>query len=359
MDSRREEGQYQIGGVNTLVQSKKGKEIREPMKNEKFALIKILGVLLAFSLLVALSSTAATAASYPEKPIRLIVPYAPGGSSDIVGRLLASGLTERLGKQVVTEFHGGGGSVIGTELVARSAPDGYTLLTNTAAFTALAAVQKLPYDPIKDFTFLARTAASPNVFTVHSSVPVKTVKEFIALAKQKPGQLIFASSGMGGSTHMGLESFKLMADIDVKIVHFKGGGPALIDHVGGHSHAAMLSLSQPLPHIQSGKLRLLASCGEKRTAFLPDTPTIAESGVPGFDLSQWFGLWAPAGVPAPIVERLANEVKVILNSEEMKKRLSKEGVEPDYLGSAEFAKFAEQDIVKWTAVVKKANIKLE
>jgi tripartite-type tricarboxylate transporter receptor subunit TctC len=329
------------------------------MKTKNRSLFKILGILLTLCLLMALSSTAVTAASYPTKPIRLIIPYSAGGSSDIVGRLIAAGLTERLGKQVVAEFRGGGGSVIGTELAARSEPDGYTLLANTASFTALAAIQKLPYDPIKSFTFLARTATSPYVFTVHSSVPVKSVKEFIALAKQKPGQLSFASSGMGGSTHMGLENLKMMAGIDVKIVQFKGGGPALIDHVGGHSHAAILSLSQPLPHIQSGKLRLLATCGEKRTALLPDTPTISESGVPGYELSQWFGLFAPAGVPAPIVERLANELKVILNSEDMKKRLMKEGVEVEYMGPAEFGKFVEQDIIKWTAVVKKANIKLE
>jgi tripartite-type tricarboxylate transporter receptor subunit TctC len=329
------------------------------MTNRKFRLFKGLGTVLALCSLVAFSSASATAASYPTKPIRLIVPYAAGGSSDFVGRLIAAGLTERLGKQLVVDFRAGGGSVIGTELVARSEPDGYTLLANTAAFTTLAAIQKLPYDPIKDFTFLARTAISPSAFTVHSSVPVKSVREFIALAKQKPGQLLFASSGMGGSSHMGIELFKMMADIDVKIVQFKGGGPALIDHVGGHSHATILSLSQPLPHIQSGKLRLIASCGEKRSALLPDTPTISESGVPGYELSQWFGMFAPAGVPAPIVERLANELKVILNSEEMKKRFLKEGVEADYMGPAEFGKFAEQEIIKWTAVVKKANIKLE
>jgi tripartite-type tricarboxylate transporter receptor subunit TctC len=329
------------------------------MKKEKFALIKILGILLALSMVLAFSATAATTASYPTKPIRLIVPYSAGGSSDFVARLVANGLTERLGKQVVLDFRGGGGSVIGTELAARSEPDGYTLLANTASFTALAAIQKLPYDPIKSFTFLARTATSPYVFTVHSSVPVKSVRDFIALAKQKPGQLLFASSGMGGSSHMGIELFKMLADIDVKIVQFKGGGPAMIDHVGGHSHAAILSLSQPLPHIQSGRLRLLATCGEKRTKLLPDAPTISESGVPGYELSQWFGLFAPAGLPAPIAQRLSNELKVILNSEDMKKRFMQEGVEADYMGPAEFGKFIEQDISKWTAVVKKANIKLE
>ncbi|MFH1029262.1 MAG: tripartite tricarboxylate transporter substrate binding protein [Pseudomonadota bacterium] len=328
------------------------------MKTKKLSLFKILGILLALSLLCALPPATATAASYPTKLLRIIAPYSPGGPSDTLGRLIATALSERLGVQVLLENRPGAGAVIGTELAAKSKPDGYTLLIVTGGHTVQPAFHKIPYDPAKSFTALARVGTGPFVLTVHSSVPATSVKEFIALAKQKPGELVFASSGAGASTHIATELFKITADIDFKIVQFKGAGPAVIDEVGGHSQASILSLITPLPHIKSGKLRALATCGAKRSALLPDVPTVAET-LPGFEISQWYGMLAPAGLPTPIVERLANEFKEILNSEDMKKRFLMQGVEAEYMGLAEFGPFLENDVAKWKAVVKKANIRLD
>ena len=219
--------------------------------------------------------------------------------------------------------------------------------------------ENLPFDPLKSFTPVARVGSGPNVLVVHPSVPANSVKELIALAKAKPGQLVFVSSGAGGSLHMGAELFKITADIDFKIVQFKGGGPAMTDLLGGHSHAFISSLIAAQPHIKSGKLRALGTGGRKRSAILPEVPTIAEAALPGYETINWWGILAPAGTPAPIVARLDKEIKGILAEDEVKKRYLKDGVEVDYLGSAEFGSFLEKETANWTRVVKKANIKLE
>ena len=218
---------------------------------------------------------------------------------------------------------------------------------------------KLPFDPIKSFAPIARVGSNSNVLVVHPSVPANSVKELVALAKAKPGQLLFASVGVGASLHMSMELFKIVADVDYKIVQFKGGGPALTDLIGGHSHASISTLISVLPHIKSGKVRALGTGGEKRNPGLPDVPTIAEAGVPGYESIQWWGILAPAGTPAPIVARLSSEIKAILSSDDMKERFLKDGVEVDYLGPTEFGKFLEKEQAEWTRVVKKANIKLE
>jgi tripartite-type tricarboxylate transporter receptor subunit TctC len=299
------------------------------------------------------------AASYPSRPVRLIVPYPPGGTTDIVGRLIAAKLSKHLGKQVIVDNRGGGGGIIGTEAAAKAAPDGYTLFVGSGAYSIQPALQKLPYDPLKSFTPVARAVSGPLVLIVHTSVPAHSVKELIALAKQKPGQLIFVTSGIGGNPHMGVELFKIMADIDFKIVHFKGGGPAIIDLLGGHSHAAINSIPQALPHIESGKFRVLGTSGVKRSVYLPDVPTIAEAGVPGYEVTQWFGILSPAGTPAPIVARLNKELKAILALADVKKQFLAAGAEVNYLGPTEFGQYIEKDISQWARVVKKANIKFE
>jgi tripartite-type tricarboxylate transporter receptor subunit TctC len=332
------------------------------MKHGKSRLFGNLGML--FFLFLALAAPAtpvfAAADTYPSRPVRLIIPWLPGGSNDLVGRQIAAKLSERLGKPVVIDNRGGAAGIIGTEAAAKAEPDGYTLVIIAAHHTVYAPTHdKLPFDPIKSFAPIARVGSGPNALVVHPSVPVNSVKELIALAKSKPGQLLFSSAGVGGSLHMGAELFKIMADIDFKIVQFKGGGPAMIDVLGGHSHGFICSLIAALPHIKSGKLRVLGTGGMKRSAILPDVPTIAEAGVPGYESINWWGILAPAGTPAPIVTKLNSEIKAILASDEVKQRFLKDGVEADYLGPAEFEKFLERETANWTRVVKKANIKLE
>jgi len=331
-----------------------------PMANMKSILLKILGIMLVFSAVLAVSTATALLAAdaYPSKVVRLIIPFATGGSNDIVGRLIATRLSERLGKQVIADNHGGAGGVLGTEMVAKAEPDGYTLLLVSSAFTVNPAVTKLPFDPAKDFAPIAKLGSGPFALVVHPSVPANSVKELITLAKQKPNQLIWTANGAGSPTHLLAELFKMMAGIEFKIVQFKGGGPAMIDQLGGHSHVSLGAIIQTLPHIKSGKFRVLGTGGLKRSAILPDVPTIAEAGVPGFEAINWWGILAPAGTPAPIIDRLNKELKSILTSDEVRKRFLNEGADVDYMAPAEFSPFIAREITQWSRVVKEANIKL-
>jgi tripartite-type tricarboxylate transporter receptor subunit TctC len=332
------------------------------MKNMKPWLSKTLVILSALSLALVVSagSVFAAADAYPSKPIRFFVPMAPGSSVDVMGRLLATTLSERLGKPVIVENHAGAGGLIGSEMVAKAAPDGYTFLVIGAFYgTNPALYTKLPFDPVKDLIPVAKMGRGTMVLVVHPSVPANTLKEFLALAKQKPGQLIWTSSGVGSSQHMFAELFKMRAGIDVKIVQFKGGNETITDILGGHSQATINSIAISLPHIKAGKLRALAVVGKKRSSFLPDVPTMDESGVRNYDASGWWGLLAPAGTPAPIVERLSQEIKTLLTTEELKKFFQAQGAEPDYLGSSDFRSFIAEDIDQWKQVVKEANIKVE
>ena len=307
----------------------------------------------------ALCAGLAAAQSYPGKPVRLIIPFPPGGSNDIVGRFIATKLTERLGKQVVVDNRGGAGGVIGTEAAAKSESDGYTLLIISSAYAINTSLYKLPYDPGKAFTPIAKLGTGPNVFAIHPGVPVKSVKEFIALAKEKPGQLNFAAAGVGSFQHLGSELFKSMTGIDVGIVQFKGGGPAMIDVIGGHTHAALGSLIQFMPHIKSGKVKALGTGGAKRSVTLPDVPTISEAGVPGYEANNWWGVLAPAGTPRPIIDRLYKDISVILSSSETQKVFGDQGAEVDKLSPAEFGPYIVAETAKWGKVIKEANIKAE
>ena len=329
------------------------------MRNSRSLWLKTFGITVALFAVLAISTAVLAAAPYPSKPVRLIVPMTPGGGTDIIARVIAAQLSERLGKQVVVENHAGGGTVIGTELVAKADPDGYTLLFTPSSHTIKPVLEKVPYDPIKSFAPIARVGTGQNSLVVHPSVPANSVKELIALAKQKPGKLIFGSPGIGGTMHMGAELFKIMAEIDFKIVHFKGAAPATVDLLGGHSHGFVGSILQNLPHIKSGQLRVLGTGGVKRSVFLPDVPTIAEAGLPGYQSLVWWGMHAPAGTPAPIVDRLSKELKAILLSDEVKKQFLNQGAEVDYQDPTEFGKFIEIEMTQWARVVKNANIKLE
>lgn len=317
-----------------------------------------LGLLGAFAVLLALAAPAA-AQDYPTKPVRLIIPFPPGGSNDVVARMVATQLGERLGKQVVVDNRGGAGGVLGTEVAANSAPDGYTILVISLAYTVNPWLYKLKYDPLKSFVPVAMLASGANVLTVHPSVPVNSVKELIALAKQKPGELNYASAGSGSFQHLGSELFKMMAGVDIVHVPFKGGGPSMIDVVGGHSQMLLGSLVQIIPHIRSGKLKALGVGGAKRTALLPDVPTIAEAGVPGYEMANWWGIVAPTGTPQPIVDKLAKEIAVVLSSPETQKQFAADGAEVVQKTQAEFAQHIEAELGKWQRVVKEAGIKRE
>ena len=288
---------------------------------------------------VALCYGLAAAQTYPSKAVRLIIPFPPGGSNDIVGRFIATKLTERLGKQVVADNRGGAGGVLGSEAAAKSEPDGHTLLIISSAYAINTSLYKLPYDPAKAFAPIAKLGTGPNVFAVYPGVPVNSVKEFIALAKEKPGQLNFAAAGVGSFQHLGSELFKSLTGVDVGIVQFKGGGPAMIDVMGGHTHAALGSLIQFMPHIKSGKVKALGTGGAKRSVSLPDVPTIAEAGVPGYEANNWWGILAPAGTPRPIIDRLNKEISAILSSAETQKVFGDQGAEVDKLGPAEFGPY--------------------
>jgi tripartite-type tricarboxylate transporter receptor subunit TctC len=263
---------------------------------------------------------------------------------------------------VIVENRSGAGHIIATEMVARAKPDGYTFLVLTTSHTIQPLLQKLPYDPIKSFTPIAFLAEGPYVLVVHPSVPANSVKELIALAKQKPDQLIFGTSGAGAGPHMATELFQMMAGINLKIVHFKGAGPALTDLLGGHSHALICSSVAALPNINSGKLRLLGTglSETKRSISMPDVPTISEAGdLPGYSAITWFAILGPAGLPVTIRDRLSSEIKTILSADDMKKMFLKSGSEVNYLGPTELVKFLEDDLIVNAKVIKKANIKLE
>lgn len=314
---------------------------------------------MACLLLAAAAAPVVFAQSYPSKPVRLIIPFPPGGSNDIVGRMIAAQLTERLGTQVVVDNRGGAGGIIGTETAAKSTPDGHTLLLISVAYAFNPSLYKLPYHPVKAFAPVAILGTGPNVLAVFPGLPVNSVKELIALARQKPGQLNYGAAGVGTFQHLSSELFRMLARVDIVAVQFKGGGPATIDVIAGHTQISMGSLIQTLPHIRSGRLRALGTGGSKRTTVLPDVPTIAEAGVPGYEANNWWGIFAPAGTPPAVINRLHQELSVILTSTETQKRFSTEGAETVQMAPAEFGKFVVAETTKWARVVKEADIRSE
>jgi tripartite-type tricarboxylate transporter receptor subunit TctC len=315
-------------------------------------LLKTAGFLLALT-------TAVAAQDYPTKPVRVIVPFPPGGVNDTVGRMIAAQLSERLGKQFVVDNRSGAAGVVGTELAANAPKDGYTLLIVSLVNAVNPWLYKLPYDPVKSFTPIAFLAAAPNVLVVNPDLPVKSVKELVALAKEKPGQLQYASAGVGSFMHLGGELFKLTAGVDILHVPFKGGGPAIIDVVGGHTKVAFATTITTAPHIRSGKLRALGVGGTSRSAVLPDVSTVAEAGVPGYEVANWIGIVAPAGTPAAIVAKVHGEILAIQDSPEVQQQLSSQGGEVMRMSSREFGDFMVKEMGKWERVVKAGGIKAD
>lgn len=303
---------------------------------------------------------AAAADAFPTRPMRVIVAVSPGGSNDFVARLIAGKLTERFAEQVVVVNRAGAGGLIGYEGGARATPDGYTLVLASTAYATLAATRKTPYDPIKDLAAVAKLGSGPFLLVSNASVPATSVKELIALAKQKPGQLIMASGEIASGPHLGSLLFLKLTKTDFRVVPFKGGGPALIDLLGGHSHAGFNNIVQAMPHIASGKLRALANGGAKRSAVLPDVPTVAEAAdLPGYENANWWSILAPTGTPAVIVNKLTNEIRTILSQEDVKKWFVNAGGEADYLGPADMRRFLQQEIEKYRQIAKETNVQVE
>ena len=312
----------------------------------------------AAGLLVALTTSVAAQSDYPNRPVRLIIPFPPGGSNDVVGRMIGTQLSEQLGKQVIVDNRAGAGGVVGTEIVTKAPPDGYTLGVISLAHAVNPWLYKLPYDPIKAVTPIGIMGTGPNVLVVHPSLPVKSTQELIALAKSKPGELQYASAGIGSFQHLGSELFKLTAKIDILHVPFKGGGPAMTDVLGGHTKIMMSSLVQTTPHIKSGKLLALGTGGAKRSSVLPDVPTISE-GLPGYQAENWWGIIAPAGTPPAIVQRLHAALTAAQDSEAVTRQFSSEGASVVKMSSEEFGKFMVSEMTKWERVVKEGGIKAE
>ena len=298
--------------------------------------------------------------NYPNRPVRIVVPSSPGGGTDIVARVLADHLGRALNGQFFVENKSGAGQSIGTEMVAGSAPDGYTLLM-TASTLALNPViyKNIRYDAVKDFAPIALMALIPNVLLVHPSLPVNSLKELIDLAKQKPGELTYASAGLGTGPHMGVELLKHMAGIELRHIPFRGSGPAVTETLSGRVPITLASTIQAKPLIEGGQLRALAVTGSRRATGLSNVPTMAEAGVPGYEALQWYGLLAPAGTTPDIVARLNTEVNAALQQREVKERLANDGAEAAGGSPAVFAKLIKDELVKWAEVARVANIRAD
>jgi tripartite-type tricarboxylate transporter receptor subunit TctC len=309
--------------------------------------------------LLAGAPMAGAADAWPAKPVRLIIPFPPGGSNDVVGRVIASQLGERLGQSVVVDNRGGAGGVIGTEAAAKSPPDGYTLLFISSAYAANSSLYKLPYDPHKAFAPVAMIAAGPNVLAVPPSLPVNSLKDLLAMARARPGKLNYASAGIGSFQHLGSALFVSMARVDIVHVPFKGGGPAMVDVIAGNTQLMLGSLVQTLPQLKAGKLKALGVGGARRSPTLPEVPTISEAGVPGYEAVNWWGIIAPAATPPEIVARVHRELGAIVQSPEMQKRFESEAVEAVQMSTPEFARYIDAETTKWARVVRDAGIKAE
>jgi tripartite-type tricarboxylate transporter receptor subunit TctC len=317
-------------------------------------------LLAAAGLLVATAVAAQDPAKdYPTKPVRLIVPFPPGAINDSIGRMTATQLSARLGRQFIVDNRGGAGGIIGSEIAANAPNDGYTLLVVSLVNAVNPWLYKLPYDPLKSFEPIAILASAPNVLVVNPELPATSVKALVALAKEKPGQVQYASGGIGSFQHLGGELFKLTAGIDMLHVPFKGGGPAMVDVLGGHTKVIFATTITALPHIRSGKLRVLGLGGRERSPVLPEIPTIAEAGVPGYEAANWIGIVAPAGTPAAIVAKLHQEISAIQDQPDVKTQFAAEGVDILRMSSAEFGEFMVTEMGKWERVVKERGIKPE
>jgi tripartite-type tricarboxylate transporter receptor subunit TctC len=311
-------------------------------------------------LLASLAAGAGLAQDYPDKPIRIVVPFAPGGSTDVLARLVGQKLGERWGQPVLVENRPGAGGNIGAEQIAKSAPDGYSLLLGGVPHAISASLySKLPYDLARDLTPVAEIASFPSAIVLHPSLPAHSVKELIALARARPGQLSFGSAGVGSPNHLALELFDTMAGVRMTHVPYKGSGQLIGDLLAGQVQLASMGTPVALPHVQSGKLRAIAVTGAARSSLLPEVPTVSEAGLPGFEVTSWYGVFGPAGLPAHIVAKLNSEIGRAVTTPGVKERLAALGAEPSLKSPDEFGRYVRQEIARWAKVVKDSGAKAE
>jgi tripartite-type tricarboxylate transporter receptor subunit TctC len=320
---------------------------------------KLLGT--AFTVVALMLGTIADTraqSSFPNRPVRMVNPYTPGGSVDLVGRAVAAGLSEIWGQQVIVDNRPGAGTQIGTEIVVRADPDGYTMLCNSSAIAIMPSVYRnMRFDSIRDLYPIVQVAASHPILAVHPSVPAKSVKELIALAKAQPGQITAAASGIGSTNHLTTEMFKSMAQVDLLIVPYKGGGPAITDLMGGQVKMFFNSAAAFLPLMKTGKVRVLATGGAQRADYAPEIPTVAESGVPGFEASTWFALYGPRALPARLAQQWNEAVNRYLNTPQAKEYFRKNHMRPVGGTLASFAEYHKSETARWGQVIVSAGIK--
>ena len=316
---------------------------------------------IAFAAHTAFAASVAFAQTYPEKPVRVIIPFTAGGGADIFARLVGRKLQESLGQSFVADNRAGAAGIIGCELVAHAPPDGYTLLMGTTGThtTNPAVYAKLPYDPLKDFAPISLVADSPFVLLVHPSLPVKSVKELVAFAKKRPGELTQGSSGIGSSSHLGFELFNMMAGIKGVHVPYKGLAPAMSDTIAGELTMTWNSITASAPFIKKGQVRALGIGSQKRSALMPEIPTIAEAGLPGYELGSWYGFFAPAATPAAVVSALHREIVKSIRDPSLQQQFAALGAEPVGTTPEQFRAVLQQDLVKWAKVARAANVKAE
>lgn len=319
---------------------------------------RLLWMVLAAAAPLAIPGTA-LAQAYPAKAIRFVVPFAPGGGNDILGRVIAQKLHEGFGVPVVVDNRGGAGGTIGTDIVAKSPPDGYTMLINNVSLAVnVTLYSKLPYDTLKDLEPVSLAGRQPNILVVHPSLPVKSVKELLALARSKPGALSFGSGGIGSSSHLSAELMKYLTKIDIVHVPYKGMGPALVDLVSGQTQLAMATMASALPHVRNNRMRPLAVSTAKRVAVVPDVPTMIEAGVKDFDYSTWYGIVVPAGTPAAVVSRLNAELVKALATREVGERFAAQGVAPESTTPQAFKAFLNNEVRRWAPVIKASGMQV-
>ena len=307
-----------------------------------------------------LFAAAAAAQPWPGKPVRIIVPYPPGGTVDVVARTLAQQLVTQLGQQFVVENRAGASGTLGSDAVAKSAPDGYTLLCNASIFVINPYImQRVPFDVIKDFTAVVNLGQVPLIVAAHPAVPANSLKDFVAVAKANPARYAFATSGIGSAGHLTVEMLRREAGLDMLIVPYKGTGPALTDLIGGQVHVMADPMPSSYPHVRGGRLKALAQTGKQRAPFLPDVPTVAESGFAGFEMVSWYGFWGPAGLPAEVVRTLAAETAKAVQAPLVLERLASQGFIPDGSGPTAFLAYIKAEMAKYEKVVKEAGIKAQ